>query len=112
MAHPVWQEEEIMWTGAAGERSRRLDGAVLMLFGPTGIIGRSRATALMADAPPWTRATLSDRHAIETDDVVVLAYRVEAWRGETRYLALCSSTWVQRGAAWRMVQHQQTPLTA
>ena len=47
---------------------------------------------------------------VETEDCIVLAYRVAASRGGHAYRAFCSSTWVRQHEDWQMIEHQQTPL--
>lgn len=104
-----WQDEEALWTMGAAEFRRRLHPAALMVFGPTGILELTAATEMLARAPRWSEARLSERHLSQSDDVVVLAYRVTARREAQDYNALCSSVWVRMGDDWKLSQHQQTP---
>jgi hypothetical protein len=47
------------------------------------------------------------------DDIALLTYRASAVRGQDEpYAARVSSGYVKRGADWKMMFHQQTPLTA
>ena len=55
--------------------------------------------------------TITDRAAIETDEVVVLAYHATARRaGADACRALCTTTWIRRHGDWRILQHQRTTL--
>lgn len=105
-----WQDEEALWTMGAAEMRRRLHPAGLAIFGTTEIVDVAGAMAVVERAPRWTSARLFDRRLSQSDDVVVLAYRVAALREGTEYQALCSSVWVRMGDDWKLIQHQQTPV--
>ena len=110
MSEALWKAEQAFWTESAVEAIRALDEAAIMVFGPTGILqGRAIGDSLR-DAPRWDGVRMQDRHATESDDVTILAYRATASREGTDYSALCSSTWIRRDEGWRLIAHQQTPL--
>ena len=87
-----------------------LDERCLMLL-PGGIIieGRQQAVSSM-QGPFWDSFELDEARTLElSDDVVVLAYRADASRGDTGYRAWVTSTYVRHGREWRLALHQQTP---
>lgn len=104
---------------STGEAARAFYDEVLavevtmLLPGGLNLRDRDRILDSMSGAP-WTSHSLSDERAVAlAPDVEVVAYRVSARReGEPAYAALCSSTYVRSEGAWRMVFHQQTPVTA
>ena len=71
------------------------------------------ATSLSAGRAWWTLrwAGLSDVRVLPLgDDGAVLAYRVDARRGEQEYDALLTSTYRREDGEWRLTVHQQTPV--
>lgn len=111
MADELWREEREFWLSGVAEVARKLDGACLMVLGPGRVLDRAGAVAALQSAPRWQELTIADRAAIETDEVVVLAYHATARRaGADAYRALCTTTWIRRQADWRILQHQRTAL--
>ena len=122
MIEERWADEEIWWTGGTPEARRRMLAGAVMVFpegrdGGGGVMhgGLMQGEAILAAldaAPRWETVAMNDRLAVETGDCVVLAYRAQARRpGGGDYAALCSSTWVRQQDGWRLVQHQQAPLS-
>ncbi len=109
----IWRQEENFWLAAPADAAAMLDPDCLMAFpGPPGLlVGADAIRPTLAQAPRWTRVTMTDRAiATPTEDLAVLAYRAEARRGEAPpWRALCTSTWRRTATGWRLVQHQQTP---
>ncbi len=112
MSDARWNDEETIWTGSVGEAVRRLDRACVMVAPPpAGIMGYRAILGAFDSAPRWQHVAMSDRREVATDELTILAYHVTARRaGAEDYHALVSSTWLQRGEDWKLVQHQQTPL--
>ena len=78
---------------------------------PYLFVGES-ATRAVENTPQWDEAELLEKTVSRPQEgLIVIAYRVEARRGEESYHALCTST-LRRLAheEWDVVQHQQTPL--
>ena len=104
--------EALSTEGAAGpfyEKALARDVLVLL---PGGMVidDRQQVVDSMRGAP-WDRYEISDERVLElTPDSAVVAYRVEAERGDTHYRALLNSTFVREDGEWRMALHQQTPL--
>jgi hypothetical protein len=104
--------EALSTEGAAGPfYDKALARDVLVLL-PGGMVidDRQQVVDSMAGTP-WDRYEISEVRVLPlTPDSAVLAYRVEADRGDTHYRALLNSTFVREDGEWRMALHQQTPL--
>lgn len=113
MVDELWTEERDFWLAGAAEAARKLDDGCLMAFAPSGILTRRKVVESLSDAPRWQEVGFADRASIQTDEVCVLAYRATARRaGAETYRALCTTTWIRRDGDWRILQHQQTPVSA
>lgn len=111
MADELWREEREFWVSGVAEAMRKLDEGCLMAFGPTGILTRRRVVETLSEAPRWQEITMTERAAVQTNDVCVLAYHATARRtGANTYRALCTTTWRRTAGDWRIIQHQQTPV--
>lgn len=108
----VWNFEAGLWTGDA-ERYRVLidEHCLMVLPMPPHVLGGEEAVAAVSRTPRWTEAKFSgQRIARPEEGLIVVAYQIEAIRGEERYTAYCTSTYRRRGHEdWQVVQHQQTP---
>ncbi|WP_134725891.1 nuclear transport factor 2 family protein [Paracoccus luteus] len=104
-----WAEEESLWTMGAAEAWRNAHPACVMAFAD-GIVQGRAILARLDTGPRWKMIAMTDRHATEGEDCIVLAYRALATRpdGSTR-AAICTSTWVRQRDGWQLIQHQQTP---
>jgi hypothetical protein len=62
----------------------------------------------------WKNLSIKEKGFLDTGNgVVVLTYQATAQRSNgERYEALVSSGYARRNGEWKMVFHQQTPLTA
>lgn len=102
----------------SGEEAREFYGRVLddepvfLLPGDLVLDDRQAVVDAMS-GQPWESYELLDvRELRPEDDVAIVVYRVTARRsGDAEYGALCSSTYARRGEHWRLVLHQQTPVT-
>lgn len=112
----LWSLEERFWTGGEDHYARTLDAECVMAFPPpAGILaGGRRIAESLKDAPRWSSIAMSERHVSRpTSDVGILAYKARGERdGAAPYEAYCTSTYRRDGGGWRLVQHQQTPLSA
>lgn len=104
-----WADEEGWWTMGPAEARRNMHPACVLATA-RGVMQGKAILAAMDTAPRWTGVVMTDRHATEGEDCVVLGYRATASRmdGSTR-VAICTSTWVLQRDGWRLIQHQQTP---
>ena len=108
MTDEVWALEEGWWTMGAAEARRRMHPSCVMVFA-SGILQGEAILAGIDTAPRWDSVQMTDRHGVETEDCVVLAYRAVATRQGKAYAALRCSTWVRQAEGWQLIQHQQTP---
>ncbi len=90
-----------------------LDNDVVMLLpGGLRLHGRSAAVDAMS-GQPWASFELSDVRCLKpSPDIGIVVYSATALReGSAEYRALISSTYVRRDSGWRLVFHQQTPMS-
>lgn len=107
----AWRALSTSGDAAAEYYADRLASDVLILL-PGGMVvaDRDRVIASMQGAP-WSSFHLSDVRVLPLgDDGAVLAYRVDARRGEQEYDALLTSTYRREDGEWRLTVHQQTPV--
>lgn len=109
----VWTFEESLWKADAQHYRESIDGSCLMVVPapPYVLVGMAAADAV-ADTPRWETTAFSDTQiARPQDGIIVIAYKIDATRGQETYVAHCSSVY-QRIAheEWKVIQHQQTPL--
>ncbi|MFZ5675606.1 MAG: DUF4440 domain-containing protein [Pseudomonadota bacterium] len=106
----LWQVERRFWLEGASVYEARLHGDALMIFPGVGILDRAQIIASLRDAPRWTALDMRERRMLQAGDILVLAYRAEARRGEDDpYRAFCSSSYISADSGWKMLFHQQTP---
>jgi hypothetical protein len=99
--------------GAARPHYQRLlaDDIAMLLPGGTVIEDRQAVIDSMS-GPPWDEYELvGEAHVLPLGDHAgVVHYRARARRGDHRYEALFSSTYVRQHGEWRLAVHQQTPV--
>ena len=103
--------EERLWTG--GEEVYRqyvAEDCLMVLPAPPFVMSGEAAIRAVSRTPRWSKAELRDlRICRPREGLIVLAYAVEAERGEEVYHAFCTSTYLRLDhETWRVVQHQQT----
>ena len=112
----LWQRERDFWLSPAADHAAGLSPHCLMAFAPpTGILrGREAVLDSLRAAPRWTAVEFEQCTLERADpDTAVLAYRALGSRpGAPAYCAYCSSTYRRDGRDWRLIQHQQTPITS
>ena len=102
-----WADEEAWWTMGAAEARRRMHPSCVMVF-PEGLMQGEAILSGMDAGPRWDSVSMTGRHAVETEDCVVLAYRATVARQGSETELLCSSTWVRQKDDWQLIQHQRT----
>ena len=108
----VWNFEKSLWVGDAEHYRALIDEACLMVLPtPPYVLSGEAAVAAVADTPRWEQVTFADRQIARPEEgLIVVAYHIDASRGDERYQAHCTSTYRRRGHEdWQVVQHQQTP---
>lgn len=106
--------EEQLWTGGPAAFRRHVDERCLVAFTEmAGVMEREEIARSVEDGPRWRDLHLTAEDALRpARDVAVLTYRAEAVRGaDSAYRALVSSGYVNREGEWKMMFHQQTPLS-
>src|SRR5437764_10077135 len=109
MSDAIWQSERRLWLEGSNAYVELLHPECIVVFGePIGIIKGDAITESVRNAPRWTQVEMTHRStSSQGDDTMVIAYRAEAQRGSAApYRAYCSSTYVRRDRAWRIIQHQ------
>ena len=108
----IWTAEGLLWTGGTDAYRNRMGRTCMMAFPGPGILQGEEILDALADAPRWSEVAMAGRHLAQSDGLIVLGYTARAQRdGDAPYSALCSSTWIDTPAGWRIVQHQQSPVT-
>ena len=111
----LWQMEAGFWTGDADFYQQHLAHGAMMVFPPpAGVLDRGRIIETIRAAPRWQEVDMQDRQVARPNpDTVVLAYRASARRDgdEAPYRAGCGSVYTRFADGWRLVLHQQSPVT-
>jgi hypothetical protein len=107
------KKEESLWSGGATEYRHTLDGDCLIAFTEmAGVQSRDKIADMAGEGARWRDVDIEVEGFLQpTDDVTILTYHVSAVRGNEPYEARVSSGYVKRDGDWRMMFHQQTPLT-
>lgn len=82
-----------------------------MLF-PGGMVIDDRAQVVDSmRGDPWDSFEMREERVVPLgEDSAIVAYHVQAQRGEMHYEALLNSTYVREDGDWHRVLHQQTPV--
>ena len=109
----VWRFEESLWHGTDERYHERVDpDCIMSLSRAPHVFAGDAAVEAVSGTPDWDEVTFSDREVRRPQEgLIVIAYRVSARKGETRFHAACSSTYRRRGHDdWTVVQHAQVAL--
>jgi trehalose-6-phosphate synthase len=109
----IWKFERELWTGGDEVYHERVSKDCLMaLPAEPFLYAGEKATQAVQDTPKWDEVELLDTQVSRPQEgLIVIAYRVQASRGDKHYHALCTSTLRRLShEEWDVVQHQQTPL--
>jgi hypothetical protein len=106
--------ERKLWSGGKAVYERTLDDDCLIAFTEMAGVSSCDSIAQQADANRWHGLDIEVEGFLQpTDDVALLTYHASAVRGpDEPYEARVSSGYVRRGGHWKMMFHQQTPLSA
>jgi hypothetical protein len=106
--------EKSLWTGGPDSYRRHLDADCLVAFTEmTGVSSRDQIAGTVSGAERWRELQTEVEGIVRpTPEVALLTYRASAVRGEgERYRALVSSGYVRRSDGWKLMFHQQAPLS-
>jgi len=104
--------ERGFWTGDGDfYRGNLTDDAVMVFPDPVGVLDRRSIVESISAASRWNNVEIGAPACVRVaDGAALLTYRATAGReGQPPYEALASSLYVERGGAWRLAFHQQTP---
>lgn len=111
----VWAFEESLWTADAEHYREAIDDQCLMVVPhPPYALSGQQAIDAVTDTPRWSEVSLSERQVARPEEgLIVVAYKAEAKKEAVEYAAWCTSTYRRLSHdEWRVVQHQQTPVSA
>ena len=99
--------------GAAPAHYDRVLGDEIAMLMPGGLVIDDRQAVIESmSGPPWDEVELLGPEQVLPlgDWAALVHYRARVRRGDQRYEALFSSTYVREHGEWRLVAHQQTPV--
>jgi hypothetical protein len=68
--------------------------------------------AAMDASPGWDEFRMTRERVVPlAEGAALLTYRFDGRRGDVRYAAQMASVYVERDGDWRMIFHQQTPIS-
>ena len=107
--------ERALWVGEGDVYRRCVSPDCVMVVPEQPFLLRGdEAISSVEDTPRWSSVDFSDFQIKRPQEgLIVIGYRVDASRGDERYLAYCTSTYQRVDEHdWRVIQHQQTPPAA
>ncbi len=98
-------------TGGAEFYEEHMADDGLMLF-PGMVMDKAAALDAIRGAEPWSSYELEDVRVIAIGDAAgIVTYGASAERAKRPYSAVMSSVYARRGGSWRLVLHQQSPVS-
>ncbi len=109
----IWKTEQGFWLDGPKFYEEHMEPSALMVFPePVGILKGGDILDGLKGAPRWRTVEMEQKTVLSLGKTLVLAYRATSKRdGDATYEALCSSTYLNSRDAWRLIAHQQTPVT-
>jgi hypothetical protein len=106
--------EEELWR-AAGNRdlySSHAAADAVHVFPGWGVSDLPRVLDAVESVAPWDSFELEDVRALALGpDAAALVYTARASRGGEPYVAAMTTVYRREGGTWKLVLHQQTPLS-
>lgn len=107
--------ERGFWAGGSSYYKENTDFECLVAFSAdmAGVMDSSSLAETAGDGNRWKKLELELKGTVQpSKDVFLLTYEARAIRsGGEEYRALVSTGYVRRAVGWKMMFHQQTPLT-
>ena len=111
----VWAFEESLWKADFEHYRESIDRECLMVVPqPPYVLAGYDAIEAVSNTPRWDGVAFSDQKVVRPQEgLIVIAYGVDASRGEETYQAHCTSVYRRMAHEdWNVIQHQQTPKLA
>lgn len=109
----VWGSEKALWTATPEHYRSIIDGDCLMVLPDKPyVFDGEAAVAEVSRTPRWDDVAFHDQKVSRPENgLIVIAYRVDASRGQDSYAAHCTTTYRRLDHDdWRVVQHHQSPI--
>lgn len=109
----VWSFEESLWRASDERYHERVDPECIMALShaPHLFAGRDAVEAV-SHTPEWDNVSFDNKSVSRPEEgMIVVGYKVSAEKGETRFIAACTSVYRRKGHEdWTVVQHAQVAL--
>ena len=109
----IWQFERSLWHASEKEYREGVDPECVMALSHAPYLFRGAAAVeAVRGTPAWDEVRFSEQAVSRPEEgLIVVGYRVEAEKGETRFRAACTSVYRRKAHAdWSVVQHAQVAL--
>jgi hypothetical protein len=109
----VWNFEESLWRSSDERYHEQVDpDCIMVLSHPPHIFVGNDAVEAVSGTPEWDEVSFSNQSISRPEEgLIVVGYRVEAKKGETRFTAACTSVYRRKAHDdWTVVQHAQLAL--
>lgn len=109
----VWAFEDSLWHAPEDRYHERVDPECIMALSRQPYLFRGQdAVNAVTGTPAWDKVDFSDRSVSRPEEgLIVIGYNVEAYKGETRFRAACTSVYRRKAHEdWTVVQHAQVAL--
>ncbi|MCQ0972068.1 hypothetical protein MLD63_16740 [Paracoccus sp. TK19116] len=106
----VWKFEQSLWQATDEAYHERVDPECIMaLSHAPHLFTGTAATEAVSGTPDWDEVTFSNKSVSRPEEgLIVVGYKVEAIKGESRFSAACTSVYRRKGHDdWSVVQHAQ-----
>ncbi|NBC88848.1 MAG: DUF4440 domain-containing protein [Alphaproteobacteria bacterium] len=109
----VWRLERRLWVDGGAAYPEIVAPEAIMAFPGMGFMSGTDATRAMEGMEGWQSVAMEEPRAeAPAEGLALLFYRGEGVRPDgSTYAAYCTSTYCAADGGWRLVQHQQTPVT-
>ncbi|MEL6435671.1 MAG: nuclear transport factor 2 family protein [Pseudomonadota bacterium] len=109
----VWALERRCWLEGRSYYEAILHPSAVYAFPPPmGIFAGNDFVSSIGEDGPCSDVEMTQRHAVEEGDAVVLAYHGRGVTPGGDRQSHCTSTWLKTHGGWKLAGHHQTPLEA
>lgn len=110
----IWNFEDSLWRASEERYHEQVDPeCVMALSHAPYIFSGQDAVEAVNGTPEWDEVSFEDKTVSRPQEgLIVVGYKVQATKGETRYVAACTSVYRRKSHEdWTVVQHSQVALT-